>query len=66
MKRKPKIRWSALTGVLTTLGGIAVTVVTHPDVIQATATRVGVSVAVVGAVVQAITKALVRDEHERY
>jgi hypothetical protein len=63
--RKGKIRWGALTGVLTTIGGAVVTVVTHPDVLNEALTKVGVTGVLAGAIISAITKAVVRKEYER-
>lgn len=65
MKRKKKVRWGALTGALTTIAGIVGTVIAHPDVIASAAAKFGVSAALVGAIVQAVTKSVVRREYER-
>lgn len=63
--RKPKVRRGALGAVLATLGGIAVTIASDPTIIASAAGKIGISAALLGAVVQAITKPVTRQAHER-
>jgi hypothetical protein len=56
----------ALGGLVSSLAGIAVTVASDPHVLQTVAGKLGVSAAVVGAVVAAVAKSLHRDESERH
>lgn len=65
MKRKGKIRWGTLTAALGAVGGVVLTVLSDPHVLQSAAGKLGVSVAVLGAVVTAVKKAVVRDDSER-
>jgi drug/metabolite transporter (DMT)-like permease len=64
-RRKPKVRRGALMAVLATLGGVAVTVVSDPHVTASLAGKLGVSAALLGAIVQALTKPAWRDDSER-
>jgi len=65
VKKKPKVRWGALTGILTSLAGIAVTLANDPHVITTVAGKLGVSAVLLGTVIAGVTKAVVRKEHER-
>lgn len=65
MMRKGKIRWAALGAFAAKLGSIALVVVSDPAVIASLAGKVGVSVAVATSIVQAVTKPVVRKDHER-
>lgn len=58
------MRRGAFVGALTTLGGIIGTVVNDPHILQYGAARIGVSVAVLGAIIQAVTKPLLKDSDE--
>lgn len=65
MIRKSKFRWGALTALAAKLASIAAVVVSDPHVIAHAAGKIGVSVALLTSIVQAITKPVVRPEHER-
>lgn len=64
-KRKKKIRFPALGGLLATLGSVAGVVALDPHIIASAAGKLGVSTAILSAVVQAVLKPITRDEHER-
>lgn len=64
-KRKGKLRWGTLTAALSSVAGVVVAVATEPAVIQTVAGKIGVSAVVLGAIVSAVKKSLVRPEHER-
>lgn len=61
-RRKRRIRFPALGGLVTALTGIIVTVASDPHIITTVAGKVGVSAATLGAVVAAVAKSLTRDD----
>lgn len=64
-RRKSKVRWSALGGLLATVGGVVATIVTSPAVIASAAGKFGVSTVLAGAIVNAVAEPLLRKDHER-
>lgn len=63
--RKGKVRFGTLGAVLASIGGAVVTVVSDPAILGTVAGKVGVSTAVLGAIVAGVKKAVTREEHER-
>ena len=60
--KKPKIRWPAVLGVVISIGGLA----SHPEILALLPEKAAVIVSAVGVVIQALTKPIIREEHERH
>ena len=65
MPRKPKIRWGTLGAIAGAIGGVVVTIVSEPVVLEAAAPRIGLSVAVLSAIIAGAKKAVTRRPEER-
>lgn len=63
-KIRHKFRVPGLAGVLSTLGGVALTILKDPHILSTVAGKIGIPIVIAGAIVQAFTQPVTRTPAE--
>ena len=63
-RRKGRIRWGTLGAIASAIGGVVVTIVSDPHVLQELSPRIGLSVTMAAAIIAGVKKSVDRDRDE--
>lgn len=63
-KIRHKFRIPGLAGVLSTLGGVLITILKDPHILSTVAGKIGIPIVLAGAIVQAVTQPVTRTPEE--